>query len=591
VTRLLQIDATEHDGGLRAAVPFRAVWCLDFEFNGAPGERPRPVCMVARELFTGETIRLWRDDLLLLQGAPFDIGPHSLVVAYAAQAELACFLALGWPLPANVLDLFAEHRVATNGLALPCGNGLLGALACRGLAHIDAGEKEHMRRLIMERQSWTEQAKRDILDYCQSDVDGLVALMREMAPVIDWPRALLRGRYTKAVAHQQYAGVPIDAKLHRRLANNWDPLKQRLVRDVDAQFDVYDGTTFKINRFADWLLANGIPWPRLASGTLALDDDTFKQQALRFPSLQPLRELRSTLGKLRLTGLAVGTDGRNRYPIWPYSSKTGRNQPSNAESIFGPAKWMRGLIRPPEGWGVAYLDFAAQEIGIAAALSGDERMTTAYASGDPYLSFAKLSGLAPADATAASHPIERERAKRVMLAVNYGMGERSLAERLGVAPIEARELLRSHQTTFPRFYRWIDGVVSRAMLTNEITSRFGWKLRVGRDPNPRSVMNFPMQANGAEMMRVAAIAATEASIEVCAPVHDAFLIAAPLERLDEDVERMRAIMTRAGSVVTRGLDIRTEAKVVRWPDRYMTDGAQDMWGRVMRLLEQVEADQ
>jgi hypothetical protein len=44
-----------------------------------------------------------------------------------------------------VIDLFAEHRVATNGIPLPCGNGLLGALAIRGLAHIDAGEKEEMR--------------------------------------------------------------------------------------------------------------------------------------------------------------------------------------------------------------------------------------------------------------------------------------------------------------------------------------------------------------------------------------------------------------------------------------------------------------
>jgi hypothetical protein len=51
------------------------------------------------------------------------------------------------------------------------------------------------------------------------------------------------------------------------------------------------------------------------------------------------------------------------------------------------------------------------------------------------------------------------------------------------------------------------------------------------------------------MMRVAAIAATEAGIEVCAPVHDAFLIAAPLERLDEDVAHMRKIMSHAGEAV------------------------------------------
>jgi DNA polymerase I-like protein with 3'-5' exonuclease and polymerase domains len=250
---------------------------------------------------------------------------------------------------------------------------------------------------------------------------------------------------------------------------------------------------------------------------------------------------------------------------------------------------MRGLIRPPKGYGLAYIDFAAQEVGIAAALSGDERMIAAYASGDPYLAFAKMAGLAPADATTLSHPIERERAKSVMLAVNYGMGQQSLAERLGVAPVEARELLRHHRITFPKFWRWIEDVVSTAMLTNKMASVFGWQLHVGRDPNPRALMNFPMQANGAEMMRIGAIAATEAGIEVCAPVHDAFLIGAPLDRLDEHIAQMRQIITRAGSVVTGGLDIRTEAKVVRWPQRYMADGAQPMWDRVMRLLHEVEA--
>ena len=197
--------------------------------------------------------------------------------------------------------------------------------------------------------------------------------------------------------------------------------------------------------------------------------------------------------------------------------------------------------------------------------------------------------MAPADATIASHPVAREQAKQVMLAVNYGMGERSLADRLGVSLIEARQLLRLHRLTFPRFWRWIDDVVAKAMITNEIQTVFAWRLRVDRDPNPRSIANFPMQANGAEMMRVAAIAATEAGIEVCAPVHDAFLIAAPLGRLDQDVAKMREIMTRAGNAVTGGIDIGTQAKVVRYPDRYMAEGAQPLWDRVMRLLDQVEA--
>lgn len=85
-------------------------------------------------------------------------------------------------------------------------------------------------------------------------------------------------------------------------------------------------------------------------------------------------------------------------------------------------------------------------------------------------------------------------------------------------------------------------------------------------------------------MRIAAIAATEAGIEVCAPVHDAFLIAAPLERLDGDVADMRALMSRAGRAVTGGLDVRAEAEVVRWPDRFMDPRGAAMWQRVVGML-------
>ena len=65
-----------------------------------------------------------------------------------------------------------------------------------------------------------------------------------------------------------------------------------------------------------------------------------------------------------------------------------------------------------------------------------------------------------------------------------------------------------------------------------------------------------MQANGAEMLRLACCLATERGIEVCAPVHDAVLIAAPLYRLDEDVAAMREAMREASSVVLDGFELR-----------------------------------
>jgi hypothetical protein len=568
---------------------YREVWSIDFEFQAPPGERPWPVCMVAREVKTGREVRLWRSDLPAMPRAPFATGPDALFVAYYAPAELGCFLELGWPLPTNVLDLFVEHRVETNGVPSPCGDSLLGALALRGIGHIDVGENDQMRRLVMERASWSADERSAILDYCASDVIGTAELLKAMAPTIDLPRALLRGRYMAAVARMQRNGVPIDADLHRRMATGWQDLKAALVAEVDKGYGVYEGTTFKSDRFARYLAGRGIRWPTLASGYLALDADTFRDQAKRHPELEPLRELRATLGGMRLTGLTVGADGRNRSMLSPFRSVTGRNQPSNDEFIFGPAKWMRGLIKPPEGCGLAYIDFSAQEIGIAAGLSGDERLIEAYTGGDPYMAFAIDAKLAPQGATKETHKPVRERCKAVVLGINYGMGEESMAVAAGIAPIEAREYLRLHRQTYGRFWRWTDDTVSAAMLSNEIKTVFGWRRRLGRDVNPRSLMNFPMQANGAEMMRIAAIAATEAGIEVCAPIHDAFLIAAPLDRLDHDVEAMRDIMTKAGRAVTGGLDIRTDATVVRWPDRYMDERGQAMWDRVVALLDQLDA--
>jgi tetratricopeptide (TPR) repeat protein len=93
--------------------------------------------------------------------------------------------------------------------------------------------------------------------------------------------------------------------------------------------------------------------------------------AISNPSLQALHELRNSLSKLKLSELQVGEDGRNRCLLSILKSTTGRNQPSTSKYIFGPAVWLRGLIKPKPGHAVAYIDWSQQEFGIAAALSKD----------------------------------------------------------------------------------------------------------------------------------------------------------------------------------------------------------------------------
>src|SRR5262249_21645951 len=102
-----------------ANLPFKEVWAIDFEFCASPGENPEPVCVVAWELRSGRRMRLWRDEFGT--APPYPTGPGALLVAYYASAEVSCHLALGWPVPERVLDLFTEFRNRTNGI--PTGNG------------------------------------------------------------------------------------------------------------------------------------------------------------------------------------------------------------------------------------------------------------------------------------------------------------------------------------------------------------------------------------------------------------------------------------------------------------------------------------
>ena len=566
------------------ALPFRHVIPADFEFEfgGHAGNRPCPVCMVAKDLRTGQEWRLWRGEFNTMP--PFPIGPEALFVAFYASAELGCFKALGWPMPANVLDLFVEFRNFLNGLTTPAGFGLIGALTYFGLDNIGAIEKDDMRALVLGGGPWSPEQRVAILEYCAGDVTALERLLPAMLPRIDLPRAGLRGRYMKAAAIMEHNGTPIDTETLELLRQYWADIQDDLIAEIDADYGVFDGRTFKAERWEKYLVAHDIPWPRLESGRLDLSDNAFRQMAKAYPVVSPVRELRSSLSELRLNDLAVGQDNRNRCILSVFRARSSRNAPSNSKFIFGPSVWLRGLIKPPPGFGLAYIDWSQQEFGIAAALSGDHAMQDAYISRDPYLAFAKQAGAVPEGATKETHGPTRELFKQCVLAVLYGMEAESLATRIGQPPVVARDLLRTHRETYRDFWRWSDAAVDHAMLMNSLHTVFGWHIHVDENPNPRSLRNFPMQANGAEMLRLACCLATERGIEVCAPVHDAVLICAPLDPLEDDIASMRAAMAEASKIVLAGFELRTDAMRVRYPDRYQDPRGTAMWDRVIKLI-------
>src|SRR5262249_174889 len=156
----------------------------------------------------------------------------------------------------------------------------------------------------------------------------------------------------------------------------------------------------------------------------------------------------------------------------------------------------------------AYMDWRTQEVGIAAALSGDPALIEDYSSGDIYHALARLCGR-----TSEPDPIKwkkaypemRQQMKPLQLGINYGMAVQALARGRGRHAWMGSEISGGQKRRYPRFWQWRAELVQQAMLDRRIESIFGWALQISHGPNQRTLYNFPMQSGGAEMLRLATV--------------------------------------------------------------------------------------
>ena len=172
------------------------------------------------------------------------------------------------------------------------------------------------------------------------------------------------------------------------------------------------------------------------------------------------------------------------------------------------------------------------------------------------------------------------------------MGAKTLAQRIGKPYSVGRQLLTQHQRTYRNFWGWVDHVMRLARHEKQLSTVFGWRLHwdpkhADADCNPittGTIRNFLSQSHGAEMLRCALSFGVESGVEICAPLHDAFLIQAPLVDLDDTIRTMQQAMDDASEVVLRGFRLRTEVRVFRYPQHYQDPRGQRMWDIILPLL-------
>jgi hypothetical protein len=589
-------------------LPFREIWPVDTEFypgpglanGGVVGDPPTPLCLVALEMRSGRLIRLWQDELGPFP--PYRLDNESLIVGYMLAAEFGFHVAKGWGEPANALDAYVEFRHATNDGAVKSGDREKGFYSIGGALRyfledeIDVTRKHDMRERILQGPPFSEQERHDILNYCEDDVRALARLIPHIVPTIRPPfvHAMFRAKFQWAIAQQERRGIPMDGALLTRLRRRWQDIRLDLVGELDRPFGCYeivDGRAhWRKQRFANYVRRHRMGWPAYEDGQLDETDQTFREMCGKYPHLEPLRELRYSLSKLRLNDLSVGTDHRNRAPLWAYGTKTARNAPGASQFVFGPAKWLRFLITPPPGRALVHRDFCQQEVRIAAVLSGDSALLEACESGDVYLGVAEQLGFLPASLNEAERKAVRALFKTVVLGIQYGLGARSLAIRTGISPFEAGEILARLRARFHRFEDYAQSVRDYAGLHLEIGTPLGWWMQCPSGINSRCVRNFPMQSTGSEVLHVTCILAERRGLGVTAPIHDAVLAECPANQVDELSAALDRVMGDAAALVLRGYRLPTDRQIIRPGERYFDDRGKAMWDTVTGLLTKLERE-
>jgi len=229
-----------------------------------------------------------------------------------------------------------------------------------------------------------------------------------------------------------------------------------------------------------------------------------------------------------------------------------------------------------------YVDYVAEEIGIAAHLSGDPAMRAMYESDDAHLAFAKMAGAVPADAVRDDHEAVRDVYKTVNLGALYWMTEHGMGPRLGIPIEEADSLLAQHRELFEVYWAWSRRYVQRAFDQGKVRTKFGWECTVPPDSKFRTWANWPVQAAGGDLMRLTVIYLDQQGVRLLAPVHDGFLISAR----KAEVEQVRRAVDLACETAVRQVlgDFPLRWDWTQYDQKFDDKKGREVWALIAQAL-------
>lgn len=263
------------------------------------------------------------------------------------------------------------------------------------------------------------------------------------------------------------------------------------------------------------------------------------------PALKNLRELKATKGILNDLSLSTGTIS----PIVDsFGTRTSRIIYRNPALQNLPKRY-RELIIPRPGFKLCYVDYDQFEVGIMAAISGDETLKSLFAGDDMYEEFAaqhlKKTGF-------------RKNAKRLFLSYAYGMTKKSVID----AAVELganRAIAKTAFSNFNRYEDWKKEKEREFDKNGHMSTLLGnYILGNGKPPfsrrNKRQMISQCIQGTGSLIFKNALIEVAKLSdVRIVLPMHDAILF----EHMNDEtpalvIDKMQNVMTAILSNKVKG---------------------------------------
>ena len=278
---------------------------------------------------------------------------------------------------------------------------------------------------------------------------------------------------------------------------------------------------------------------------------------------------------------------------------TGNSSNPNLENIQkkgDEGRILRSCFIPPAGWKYIIADYSQLHLRIAAEISKDPAMLEAFSDpkGDIHKNTASQMFGVPLEGVTYEM---RKAAKTINFGIIYGMGNKTLSERLGCSLDEAEELMRKYKQTYAVLMDWLDNEAEKALQrgwSRTMKGRYRWFPRLNeKDDNYRKMRSFlervgknhPILGTDADMLKTAMVLLhnplTKLDAHIVNCVHDELVVEAPMDKAIQAAKLVKRKMIVAGQKFLSNVPVLVDVKIRDnwWKDDGVEDdeNGQQLW--------------